>query len=403
MKHTTYLVLKVFLSVAVFALTVVTNLPAQATEKVIYTFSGGADGGEPESGLISDSKGNLYGTTGAGGGSSCSCGTVYELSPGSNGTWTEKVIYAFSGSSNDGIFPFGSLVFDGKGNLYGTTVLGGPTFGGTVFELIAGSNGTWTENILYNFAGADGSEPYAALIFDSSGNLYGTTLSGGTYGFGTVFELVSGSNGTWTEKVLHSFTGGNDGANPDGPLIFDGVGRLYGTTTSAGPHDYGAVFELTPGSKGWTEKIIYALPGAGGSGPFDGLIFDSASKLYGTSATTVFELTPGPNGTWTENTIHTFLGGRDGAYAESGLILDKAGRLFGTTYTGGAHYGTVYELRPGSDDTWTETVLHRFAASTGDGVFPGPANLVQDTRGNLYGTTSQGGTAGAGVVYEIAP
>jgi uncharacterized repeat protein (TIGR03803 family) len=394
--------LSLLISLAVFAMAP-SSVPAQAIEKILYIFTGGADGGSPYSGLISDSKGNLYGTTGAGGGGTCNCGTVYELSPGANGTWTEKVIYAFSGSSNDGVFPFGSLVFDGKGNLYGTTVLGGPTFGGTVFELTAGSNGTWTEKILYSFTGPDGSEPYAALIFDTTGNLYGTTLSGGVYGFGTVFELVSGSNGTWSQKVLHSFTGGNDGATPDGPLIFDGVGRLYGTTTSGGPHDYGAVFELTPGSKGWTEKIIYALPGAGGSGPFDGLIFDSASKLYGTSATTVFQLTPGPNGTWTENTIHTFLGGKDGAYAESGLILDKAGNLFGTTSTGGAHYGTVYGLKPGSDNTWTETVVHRFAAGAGDGVFPGPANLIQDARGNLYGTTSQGGAANAGVVYEITP
>lgn len=314
------------------------------------------------------------------------------------------MIYAFSGSSNDGVFPFGSLIFDGKGNLYGTTIGGGPSFGGTVFELTPGSGGTWTEKILYSFTGTDGSEPYASLIFDGTGNLYGTTLAGGAYGFGIVFELVAGSNGTWTEKVLHSFTGGNDGANPDGPLVLDSKGNLYGTTVSAGPRDYGAVFELTPGSNGnWSEKVIYALPGAGGSGPFDVLIFDSSGNLYGTSATTVFELTPGTNGTWTEKTLHTFLGGKDGAYAESGLILDKAGDLFGTTYTGGAHHGTVYELKPGSNNTWNETVIHRFAAGTGDGVFPGPANLVQDARGNLYGTTSQGGTANAGVVYEITP
>ena len=402
MKYTSFLVLTGFLSVAVFVLTAVTNLSAQATEKTIYTFTGGNDGAAPEGTLIIDGKGNLYGTTSEGG--TAGSGTVFELSPGPNGTWTEKVVYAFSSSSSDGALPCAGLIFDGKGNLYGTTVVGGPAFAGTVFELTPGSGGTWTEKILYGFAGTDGSEPYASLIFDGTGNLYGTTLAGGAYGFGTVFELVAGSNGTWTEKVLHSFTGGNDGANPESPLVLDSKGNLYGTTASAGPRDYGAVFELTPGSNGnWSEKVIYALPGAGGSGPADGLILDSAGNLYGTSATTVFELTPGTNGTWTEKTLHTFLGGKDGAYAESGLILDKVGDLFGTTYTGGAHHGTVYELKPGSNNTWTETVVHRFAAGAGDGVFPSPANLVQDARGNLYGTTAQGGTANTGVVYEITP
>jgi uncharacterized repeat protein (TIGR03803 family) len=402
MKRTTYFVFKVFLSVAVLALATLPNASAQPTEKVIHNFTGGSDGTAPEGALIIDSKGNLYGTTSEGG--TAGSGTVFELSPGPNGTWTERVVYAFSGSSSDGGLPFAGLIFDGKGNLYGTTVGGGPSFGGTVFELTPGSGGTWTEKILYGFTGTDGSEPFAALILDGTGNLYGTTLAGGAYGFGTVFELVAGSNGTWTEKVLHSFTGGNDGANPQSGLIFDGAGDLYSTTTSAGPRDYGAVFELTPGSNGtWSEKVIYALPGAGGIGPFGGLIFDKAGNLYGTSATTVFELTPGSNGTWTEKTLHTFLGGKDGAYAESGLILDKAGDLFGTTDTGGAHRGTVYELKPGSNNIWTETVLHSFAAGTGDGIFPGLANLAQDASGNLYGTTPQGGSANAGVVFEVTP
>jgi uncharacterized repeat protein (TIGR03803 family) len=402
MKRTRSSALKLFASLAVFSLMALTNLSAQASEKILYSFTGGSDGFAPEGALIIDGKGNLYGTTSEEG--AAGSGTVFELSPGSGGTWTEKVVYAFSGSSSDGALPFAGLIFDGKGNLYGTTVLGGPAFAGTVFELTPGSGGTWTEKILYGFAGTDGSEPYSALIFDGTGNLYGTTLAGGAYGSGTVFELVAGSNGTWTEKVLHSFTGGNDGANPNGSLVLDSKGSLYGTTTSAGPRDYGAVFELTPGSNGtWSEKVIYALPGAGGGLPFDGLTFDSAGNLYGTSETTVFELTPGTNGTWTEKTLHTFLGGKDGAYAESGLIFDKSGNLFGTTYTGGAHHGTVYELKRGSNNTWTETVLHSFVAGTADGIFPGLANLAQDASGNLYGTTPQGGTANAGVVFEITP
>jgi uncharacterized repeat protein (TIGR03803 family) len=173
-----------------------------------------------------DSKGNLYGTTSGGGtGTACQCGTVFELSPGSNGGWTETVLHSFSSSASGGSIPFGGLVSDSKGNLYGTTPFGGASFQGTVYELSPGASGTWSESVLYSFTGGtDGGSPYSSrLSVDSAGNLYGRTNSGGAYGFGVIFELIAGSNGTWTEKVLHNFTGDNDGTNP--PCQFTHLGR----------------------------------------------------------------------------------------------------------------------------------------------------------------------------------
>jgi len=215
------------------------------TEKILYTFTGGTDGGTPYAGLISDSKGNLYGTTYGGGSSTCQCGTVFELSPGSNGTWSEKVLYAFTGYPSDGAGPLAAVISDSKGNFYGTTTGGGAYGEGVVFELTPGANNTWAEKVLYSFGfgPADGLIPYGGVVQDSAGNLYGSTYYGGTYGVGTVFELSLGSNGSWTEKVLYTFTGVNDGSAPLGRLIFDGAGNLYGTTTYAGPRDYGSVFD----------------------------------------------------------------------------------------------------------------------------------------------------------------
>jgi uncharacterized repeat protein (TIGR03803 family) len=212
------------------------------TEKILYSFTGGGDGGSPVSSTVFDSKGNLYGTTSSGGANFG--GTVFELSPGSNGTWSEKVIHSFAFNGIDGFDPLGSVVFDSKGNLYGTTAAGGPLGAGTVFQLVQGSGGTWTENILYSFSSLiDGGEPTGPVVLDSAGNVFGSTYYGGTYGFGTVFEVVRGSNGTWTEKVLHSFTGGNDGSSPYySPVILDGAGNIYGIAQNGGLHDYGVVF-----------------------------------------------------------------------------------------------------------------------------------------------------------------
>jgi len=396
-------VLTAFVSAAL-AITMAVAASAQS-EKIIHSFVG-SDGAQPLAALVFDSKGNLYGTTVIGGNDNgCICGTVFQLTPSANGTWTEKVLYNFgSASPLDGVAPDGSLIFDAKGNLYGTTqaALGGQ---GTVFELSPGSGGTWTEKVLYTFTGgADGGSPVGGLVFDSLGNLYGTTNLGGAFGLGTIFELVAGSGGTWTEKVLHSFTGGNDGSSPlGGTLIPDSAGNLYGVAVQGGLHDYGVVFKLTRGSP-WSYKVLYAfLGGSGGSYPQGSLVFDGAGNLYGVASFVVFELTPNSTGTWTEKTLHSFAGGSDGANPLAGLIFDRVGNLYGTTNSGGAHRGTVFELIPGTGGTWTEKILHRFSASAGDGVFPLYVVPAIDANGHLYGTTPQGGTSNNGVVFEVIP
>jgi uncharacterized repeat protein (TIGR03803 family) len=391
-----------FFAAAAIILTLIPAGWAQ-TEKILHTFAG-SDGGGPQAGLIMDSQGNLYGTTAFGGAFGC-CGTAFELSPGSNGTWTEKVIYDFSvGGSSTGFLPWGGLVIDSSGNIYGTTLSGGANFLGTVFQLSPGSNGTWSEKVLYNFSGgADGGSLFeSSLIIDASGNLYGTAENGGAYGYGLVFELVPGSNGTWTEKILHNFKGGNDGTySYANPLVMDAAGKLYGATPGGGAHDYGVVYQLTPQSNGtWSEKIIYAFTGANGlTGPYGGLVLDSAGNLYSAYNFGIFELMPGKNGTWTEKTLYTFVGGPDGAYP-GGVISDKAGNLYGATNTGGLHRGTVFELSHGSN-SWSERVLYRFQPDGVDGIFPQFGALAVDSIGNLYGTTPVGGTFGQGVIFEI--
>src|SRR5882672_597582 len=204
-----------FFAAAAISLTLTPTGCAQNIEKILHTFTG-SDGSGPQEGMVLDSQGNLFGTTAFGGALGC-CGTAFELSPGSNGTWTEKVIYDFTlAGFFQGFLPWGALVFDSKGNLYGTTLSGGASSQGTVFQLVPGANGTWTSTVIYNFTGgADGGNPFSStLIADPSDNLYGTVETGGAYGYGVVFQLAPGANGTWTQKVLHSFKGGNDGLIP---------------------------------------------------------------------------------------------------------------------------------------------------------------------------------------------
>jgi uncharacterized repeat protein (TIGR03803 family) len=245
----------------VMLLAAATPFCAAGQEKILYSFSG-MDGAAPVAGLIRDASGNLYGTTSWGGGisaQSCNasddgCGTVFELTPEANGTWTETVLYSFTGQA-DGSQPVSNLTFDDNGNLYGTTVAGGSStypcnLGGcgVVFRLSPSTNGEWTEEVLYSFSGYnDGNAPSSGVILDAQGNLYGTTLQGGSNDVGTVFELSPKAGGGWQETVLHSFTNngyGTDGAYPEGGLIFDRVGNLYGTTNEGGVFMYGSVFEL---------------------------------------------------------------------------------------------------------------------------------------------------------------
>ena len=392
-------------SVAVF----VTGASAAVHETVLYSFGSGTDAAYPEAGLVFDAHGNLYGTTYSGG--AHGKGTVFELSPG-NGGWTETVLHSFPHDSSDGYYPYASLIVDVVGNLYGTTTRGGAYGYGMVFELSPGSGGSWTETVLHNFAynGADGIYPFAGLIFDAAGNLYGTTYGGGPHGHGTVFELSPGSGG-WTEAVLHSFNNnGSDGYDPDASLVFDGDGNLYGTTYSGGALGKGTVFELSSGHGGWTETVLHSFPhdSTDGYNPFAGLIVDGAGNLYGTTVYggstgnwgTVFELSPGGSGgSWTETVLQNF----DfvlGAQPYAGLTFDQFGHLYGTTYGVGTFPGVVFELVSDWEWGWLFNELYGF--NNGSGMYP-RGSLVFDRNGNLYGTTVGGGTYGHGTVFEVSP
>jgi uncharacterized repeat protein (TIGR03803 family) len=312
---------------------------------------------------------------------------------------TETVLYSFKGGS-DGCTPQSRLTSDGAGNFYGTTAFGG-LGAGTVFELSPNGSGGWKETVLYSFTGgADGSVPYFSyVLFDSEGNLYGTTYGGGVYGYGVVFELSPVGTG-WTETVLHSFAGGTDDANPLNGLIMDTAGNLYGRTYASGGGN-GSVFELSKSGDGWTKQVIYS-----GAPGFAGLTMDAAGNIFGVASNggaidVAFELLPNGNGGWNPTVIHTFSGGTtDGLVAEGTPVLDHAGNLYGTTLGGGSkNNGTVYKLSRGMNG-WTEKILHSFEGGSNDGSDP-LAGIVFDAAGNIYGTTEFGGNPLAGTVYEL--
>jgi uncharacterized repeat protein (TIGR03803 family) len=379
-------------------------------ERVIYSFQGGTDGTNPSTALITDQAGNLFGTTTDGGSGSCTggCGVVFELTPAPGGSWTETILYNFQGG-NDGAAPSAGLVFDRAGNLYGTTISGGPSFDGTVFQLTR-SGGSWTETVLHSFSGSDGAYPVDSLVLDDAGNLYGTTVFGGKFSGGTVFQLAP-SGDSWTESVLYEFTGRNDGIDPEAALILDQKGALYGTTIA------GNVFKLTPPAAGdtkWSLKVIYTFGGGPNAGQLSEgtLLAGRNGALYGTqkfgggpaNAGAVYQLTPPAThgGAWTETTIYRFTGGADGAYPYAGVIADSAGNLYGTASGNGReNHGTVFQLTPPAihGTAWSETTLYAFSGRS-DGSGPG-ANLVVGKGGALYSTTAGGGSAGKGTVFRI--
>ncbi len=394
---------------------------AAATERVLYAFSGHADGSFPQAALIMDAAGNLYGTTSEGG--AFGSGNVFELSRAKAGGWSETVLYNFAGGT-DGANPAAELIFDAAGNLFGTTAGGGANGAGTVFELSSGSGG-WTESILHSFNVSDGAFPAAGLVFDAAGNLFGTTLSGGKpLDLGVVFELSPSSKGTWKEKVILQFGHHVDGGGPAGTLTFDAAGNLYGTA-SGGYQVAGSVFELTPMANGkWKEKVLHGFTGKGDGGfPHGSLVLDSSGNLYGTTQNggrfgltgpcsfggcgTVFRLSPAANGKWKETVIRRFQGGEDGMGPAAGVVFDTEGNLWGTTEMGGGSgcdfqfgCGTAFELTP-SNGKWTEKVLHRFKSDAG-GKHP-LAALLLDAGGNSYGTASINGEGNAGTVFQITP
>jgi uncharacterized repeat protein (TIGR03803 family) len=388
----------------------VTGTAVCQTETVLYSFmNNGTDGWFPAAGLIFDTTGNLYGTTYEGG--LHGYGTVFELSPVVGGGWTETQLYnSFDNNGTDAASPDAGVIFDGA-NLYGTTYFGGTAAVGAVFELSPATGGGWTESVIHSFgSGKDGNSPRAGLLLDASGNLYGTTIGGGTDGFGAVFELSPKTGGGWTEKVVYSFNG-KSGSSPYGGLIFDKTGNLYGTTASGGTYGYGTVFELTPKNGKWTEKILHSFDFStqDGAGPQAGLVFDRRGDLYGTAASAglygygvAFQLIP-KDGKWAEKILHNFnLDGTDGISPIASLVLDTAGNVYGTTEQGGHNNnGIVFELTK-TAGVWTETVLYTFSLAGLDGIYP-EAGLIFDTHGNLYSTTYNGGANGFGTVFEITP
>lgn len=395
-----------------------------STEKVIYAFTGGADGGEPMSNLTLDAAGNLYGTTSGGGTGACNsgCGTVFELKRTKDG-WREQVLYNFVWGK-DGAGPEAGVIFDKAGTLYGTTISGGSNGWGTVFKLAPDSHGAWTESILYSFANnTDGANPQADLTFDAEGNLYGTTFA--FDGYGSVFELIRQANGSWAEKTIHTFTGAPDGTNPSSAVILDSVGSVYGMTEFGGTGKClymefkpgcGVVYKLSPTSDGkWTETVIYDFVRGGGSAvnPSAGLIFDSVGHLFGTTLQggeglgTVFDLTQSQR-VWQQNVLYRFYGNPDGMQPVGKLEMNANGALFGVTSSGGNNrLGTIFELTRSTPHAWKDRVLHSFGGDI-DGRNP-TAGLVSDSLNHLYGTASAGGGLGClagegcGIVYEITP
>jgi len=381
---------------------------------VLHSFQDNGKGGfYPAAGLIQDTTGNLYGTArfaGVYGG-----GTAFELIKQAGGGWSQKLLHFF-GNNKDGVSPQANLVFDTSGNLYGTTYGGGPGGGGTVFNLSPQADGSWTEKILqgFNEDGIGGLNPCAALIFDAAGNLYGTTIRGGA-SYGTVFELTPTASGPWTHKILYIFGGGDDGSLPGGSLTFDSAGYLYGTTSSGGAGADGTVFQLQATSGGhWAEYVLHSFSTSdpAGQSPQGNVIFDPAGNLYGVttgvynSYGSVFELSPSGGGTWAANALHSF-NDSDGAEPLAGIIRDAAGNLYGTTSDGGAYtLGTVFELSPtaggGGTYIWTYSILHSFDTNGSDGYYP-EASLVLDAAGNLYGTTAEGGPGYGGTIFEVKP
>jgi uncharacterized repeat protein (TIGR03803 family) len=366
------------------------------TFSVVHNFKW-SDGANPLAGLTIDGS-NLYGTTSSGG--DYGEGTVFVI----NSSGEETVLYQFTGGK-DGGDPEAALILIG-GNLYGTTTAGGASDAGTVFEVTLHGK----EKVLYSFTGkADGANPQASLVRDPDGNLYGTTNLGGKYDNGTVFKLVPPKveGKAWTEEVLHSFGSSNDGTAPVAGVSFDAAGSLFGTTSDGGTYGYGTVFELKPSKSEWTEKILHNFEMQGDGGvPYAGIVVDGY-KLFGAATDggqggsngggTVFELEPF-NGSWKFNVIYQLPGwGISGSFRN---VLLASGKIYATTHCDGANNsGTVYELTA-SGDTWTSKPLYVFTGGS-DGQYSF-SNLVLH-EGSFYGTTKQGGDLDDGVVFKVTP
>ncbi len=424
-------------------------LASGATETTIYTFGNPPDGEFPAGPVVFDKAGNIYGTTAGGG--KYGDGTVFELMPpaAQGDPWTETILYSFTGGS-DGSSPSSGVILGSKGALYGETNYGGSSSNaGVVFKLTppAEQGGNWTESVIYSFCPtgvcSDGKWPSGGLVFDKKGNLYGTTGTGGTAPpgvqvYGVVFELMPQRKQTaWRESVLYTFLGndndGDDGAAPDYGVIFDKTGNLYGTTRAGGNYSAcqsdngcGTVFELTLQGGTWSESQLYAFQGSDdGDLPLAGLVLDKSGALYGTTYGSgysnygnVFKLTPpaGQNGQWTETVLYNFQGFDespfDGYWPAAGVIFDGKD-IFGTTARGGSGNcningffvgcGTVFKLIPPKTGSgaWTEKILWEIPGGDNAEIWPTASLTLKG--GAFYGTAAGAPDWSGGGVFEVVP
>jgi len=393
-------------------------LPAQAQNfHVIYSFTGGGSAEHPIAGVTVDARGNLFGSTAWGGSSPTGSGTVYELQRAGAG-FVYRQLHSF-GNGADGSFPWAGVTIGPDGSLYGTTYDGGTTQNGIVYNLrppatFCGSiSCPWVETILYNFTrGSDGGDPQGGVVFDRSGNMYGTNVNGGSGDVGVAYTMTHSNDG-WSYQVIYPFSNGLDGGNP-GPLLIDGAGNLYGPAAvgglpGCGGFGCGTIFKLSRSGSGWTEQTLYQFhDSSDGSDPQGGVIMDSAGSVYG--STCCGDGTGGTifelspsGGIWNFNLLYAYNG--IGLGPEGNLVRDAAGNLYGATvFNGRYNEGVVFKLTPTSGG-WIYTSIHDFTGGT-DGEWP-EGGLAIDSNGNVYGTTYQGGLQncadGCGVVYEITP
>ena len=379
------------------------------TYTVIHTFTGGSDGGQPYSGLTMGPGGKFYGVTSSGG--IGGYGVVYRLAHVGSG-WTFTPLYHFKGG-NDGAYPSARVTLGPDGALYGTTG-GGGGGGGTVYRLAPPASACktaiceWTETVLYRASTDNGYGLAGEVLFDKAGNIYSTVAEGGENEGGYVFELTPFGN-SWTSKVLYSFNPFQSDCNdPQAGLVFDSSGNLYGTANTGCAMFNGGVFELTPSGSGWTESIVRSFNDlTDGNGSMAGLTPDGHGDFYGTTfdlgphgGGTIFELTPSGQG-WAFSIVYAFNSSdNNGEYLTAPVSLDANGNLYGTNFECPGYRGSVFKLTL-SNNSWTETVLYRFTGGS-DGGFPW-SNVVMDANGNLYGTASDYGADNNGVIWEITP
>jgi len=382
---------------------------AASTTKLIYSFAGNADGAYTDTELVMDSAGNLYGTSVQGGKSGG--GTVFQITP----SGAHTVLYNFTGGA-DGGEPYKGVTLDAHGNLFGTAVTGG---GGSceggcgVVFMLSNSGGSWNFSVIHTFTGgADGSGPGSPVSIDKNGNVYGTTPTGGANGMGVVYKLMSNATGGWTLHVIHTFTGGVDGGGGSaGRLLIDAGGNLYGVCTVGGANGFGTVYKMFSIQGQWQLTTLYAFKDQpDGALPYGGVVFDKFGNLYGTTyyagandLGSVYKLTRN-NGTWTESVLYSFKGGTDGASPISSLVADAAGNFYGTTSDGGAA-------------TCSCGVIFKMTrGTTGKWTesvvyrFPGTPNpgfayngMISDSAGNFYGATVHGGSGNDGAIYKFTP